>query len=324
MNVEKYIPIPCQQFLHMDKVPCDIYIRMKKGSAFDYVKRIHKDEPFDNGDIERYISQGLAHFYVETEQHVLLTEALSVKMAGTLDNKRLGIQDRIRLTQTSFDLAMGMLSQVGFKGGANQLIESTVISITQETQTDSKLSSLLSNLLKNPGSYRAMHAHINALVSSRMIDEIEWGNPNHKKTLGFVALLHDITITDNNLVRVHDLVSLNEKNLSAQQLTQLKCHALEASVLVEEHPGLPFGVESIIKHHHGSTSGMGFGQITPGKIEPLTMVFMIAEEFSGKIIHANESGKTFDMKAHWDDLYQRHPQKQVVSIIDAMKMAFSH
>jgi hypothetical protein len=58
-------------------------------------------------------------------------------------------------------------------------------------------------------------------------------------------------------------------------------------MLTKYHTRIPFGVETIIKQHHGTRDGIGFSTY-PMSISPLALLFMVAEEWVHLILKAEE------------------------------------
>jgi len=319
-----YSRVLCSYFLNMKSVPCDVYIRVNKISNYEYIKRIHQHEVFDNADIERYMESGLDHFYVPDDQKDEILKYLGTKLCDILEHKDLDLKDQIRSAQIGHDLALSLLSKNGFELPTSTLIESTIHAINKISNKESKLLSLLSHALKTPTSFLVLHSTIVALIACRIIDELDWGSPQHKKIVTLAALLHDITLKDDKLVKINSYKEFVGYSLTKEEEALVMNHAKDACALVMEYPALPFGAESIILHHHGEKTGVSFGHINPGKIEPLTIVLMIAEEFAIALLKAVEEKKTFDARAVWEQLYKDHPYQHVTNIINAMKSAFSN
>lgn len=129
------------------------------------------------------------------------------------------------------------------------------------------------------------------LVGTRIIEILKWGNQDQIDKLSFVAFFHDITLETDELAKIHSMGQLKaaSRTLSKDDVNKVKSHALDAAKLVSMSPKFPLGAETIIKQHHGAKSGVGFDKISLS-ISPLSIIFMMAEEWVTFAIDSHEKG----------------------------------
>src|SRR5690606_31683091 len=91
-----YLPVGVYYFYDIQKTPCDIYIRIKKGhNDYQYVKRIHSKDTFDQADIKKYEEQGLKEFYVPRDYMQYFTTYVTNQLFEKLESSDLSLEDRI-------------------------------------------------------------------------------------------------------------------------------------------------------------------------------------------------------------------------------------
>lgn len=292
MIVPDYIPMKATLFFELETTPCDIYIRVNKGSGeYQYIKRIHANDKFEKSDIDRYIEGGLEFFYVPKDFRLEFTNHVSKELVAKLSDDSLSQTERIAVTSASYDYSVDQLRKIGMSTNTVPVVEAVVDSMLKTVNdagdSKAKIFDLLKDLLSDSNSYAYKHVHMTSVISSCLIKASEWGNEEQVRKLAFVSFFHDITLTSEEMLKVHSRKELIESQLSDADKKIVENHALHASEMVLEYPDLPLGAESIIKQHHGSPTGQGFVKNVTGAVSPLAATFLVAEEFACEVVKTN-------------------------------------
>jgi response regulator RpfG family c-di-GMP phosphodiesterase len=138
------------------------------------------------------------------------------------------------------------------------------------------------------------------------------------KRLAYAAFFHDITLTENeDLARIRTYEFLEKSELNEKDWDLVFNHAMEAASLVKSNPEVLSGVENIIKSHHGAVNGKGFATNSYAKLDTLSQVFIVCEEFVGFLIDYKE--KKTEMTPLIDELRKKYPGPEMGDVIKALE-----
>jgi HD-GYP domain-containing protein (c-di-GMP phosphodiesterase class II) len=312
----EFTPIPVKYFLLMSNMMCDVYIRLKKKGEYQYIKRIHKDDNFDNATIEKYISQGLTDFYIPKDYKENFMNFVSNKLVGKLESDKISVEDKVNVNAHSFEMATEEIKQMGFTTANVQLAEATIKSMQKVFEKSPKINSLFNAILSSKGSYAFQHSQLTSIICSQIVENSKWGSEVQKEKLSFIAFFHDISLAEKpDLMRIHTEKELTNAALSEQDKALVLEHALESAKMIQSFPQLPMGADIIIKQHHGSLDGRGFVTNFSSQLSPLAQVFLVAEDFSRIVIEKKESGDKLVVKDILEDmlnLYDKEALRKVV------------
>src|SRR3989344_5892832 len=114
-----YFPVPVYYFYDIQKTPCDVYIRIKKGpNEYQYVKRIHSKDVFDKNDILKYESQGLKEFFIPKDYIQYFTTFVTNNLVEKLERDDLTLEDRILTTANAHEIVRDKIQQMGLDQAA--------------------------------------------------------------------------------------------------------------------------------------------------------------------------------------------------------------
>jgi len=313
-----YVSVPVRFFLNLTSSSCDVFIRIKKGPMdYQFIKRIHSGDSFDRESVEKYIGQGLQEFFIPQEHYKNFTTFLSNQLVTKLDDDKQTLDEKIDTIGESFSVAMQEIAKLGFTPATIQLTESIVENIVKTFQK-SHLSLLMLKVLNSKHSYIYQHSHLLSVVAGECLKNLQYFSEDNMKRLAYAAFFHDITLAENEeLARIRTYEELEKSELSETDWDLVFNHALEAASLVKSNPEVLSGVETIIKSHHGALNGKGYAINSYAKLDTLSQVFIICEEFVGFLIDYKE--KKTEMMPLIDELKKKYPGAEMGDVIAALE-----
>jgi hypothetical protein len=114
---------------------------------------------------------------------------------------------------------------------------------------------------------------------NKVVENKSWATTTIKEKLTYVAFFHDLSIQSDHLAIIHSEEELAHSNLSALEKKLVINHANESAKIIEKFSYLPMGVATVVREHHGAKYGNGFTNILNSNIAPLSMVFIVIEDF---------------------------------------------
>lgn len=313
-----YVPVPIHYFLPLESSCCDIFLRIKKGpEEYQYIKRVHRGDNYPKAMVQRYIEDGLTHFYIPQEDHIAFTNYFSNRLVAKLEDPSVSDEDQLVLISQTYDAAIHEIKNLGFTSATIQLTDAIITSIVKTFERSPDLSPLLYRIINSKTSFIYQHSHLAAIVAAECIKHMDVEDKRIlQERLAFAAFFHDIALIDHDeLAKIHSYEDLEKAELTEELWDLVFNHALEGALLIKKHPEAPEGIDEIILHHHGASNGKGFVK-NVGKLGIMTKIFIISEAFTKKLLSFKEKGG----KPHpiIEDLYLAYPEADMKLIIDAL------
>lgn len=313
-----YIPIPIHYFIPLDSCCCDIFLRIKKSpEEYQYIKRIHRGDTYPKNLVQRYIEDGLTHFYIPTEERTAFTNYFSNRLVGKLEDLTISDDEQLKIISETYDAALHQISKLGFTSATIQLADAIINSMVKTFERSPELSPLLVRIINSKNSYIYQHSHLTAIIAAECIKYMDFTDKRScQELLASAAFFHDITLVDHeDLAKIHSYEELEKAELSEELWDLVFNHALEAAMLIKKHPEAPAGIEEIILHHHGAGNGKGFVR-NIGKLGTLTKIFIVSEAFAkALLIYKEKGGKPYSLI---EELHKTYPEPEMKAIIDAL------
>ncbi|MGB0452134.1 MAG: hypothetical protein ACPGJV_00355 [Bacteriovoracaceae bacterium] len=308
-NLPPYMPYELFYFSNMALVPCDIYLKVTKSDGDHYVKRLLKDDELDPEIIEKYEQKNIPHFYIKSsDRHLLFNYVSQMTFQAVLSTNPDEIHLDLEANSSHFQIVQDIINQVGMSQETIQLCDKMVGQLKDNVKIYSELLTYLREALSQPTSYLYKHNYLNLLFTAHVSPYLNWADSKYNNVLiqkmSYVCFFHDITLNDEKLVRVSNKIDFYRADLTEEEKNQVLSHAHDAADLLSRYKGMPGGVDSIIKQHHGTTNGIGFTDYYKSSISRMAILFIVIEEFVDQILN-----------------YQDH-RMGLIEILDAMDRKF--
>lgn len=256
---------------------------------------------FDDQDIilceiiEEYEELGEEALYVESAKRLRFVNSLTLQISAKLNDPNLSPQDRVTTTAKGFQMVMEQARKIGVTQTTMEIANDCMESMNTIVECTADVQSLLDNLLNDQTTYRYQHSLLTLYIGTHIIKNMPWGNKEHMEKLAYMCFFHDIALTHDNQAKFRSDEELMNSDLPEKEKKLIFGHALTAAKLMSNVPGVPFGMDSLLKQHHGSGNGRGLSKINM-TISPLAIVFIFAEEWTDIIFKNIESDMQPDKK----------------------------
>ncbi len=312
-----YIPVGLFYFYDIQKTPCDVYIRIKKGpQEYQYVKRIHSKDVFDRNDIQKYEDQGLKEFYIPKDYIQYFTTFVTNQLLAKLEREDLTLEDRILTTANSHDIIRETLQNFGLDEASIDLSEASIGSMIKSLKRSPEMASLLKFLFSNKVSYAYQQCHLQALLGHYILSKQSWFKPEHLQVLSFVAFFSDVTLKSIPQMQIASLHDLENSTLTDEERVAVINHARDAAIILETHPTADPYIKTVIKQSHGTRDGVGFNDNPGEELHPLSKIFIIADNFVKILLNPNLPSNKKDILPL---LYGRFTEPSYQSIIKTLE-----
>ncbi len=302
-----YIPVGLEYFYNITttSLGCDIFIRVKKGHEYQYIKRLHSTDHFVREDIEKYKASGLKEFYVSKDHFAQFVNFVTAQLTLTLEDKKLASTDRVKVTAEAYQVTLDRIQSLGIDEHTIGLVEESIKSMQASLGENNALGSFLQSLRANQLSYAYSHSYMSSLILHKVVNNFDWQSPQVKEKLTFVSYFHDISLKENLMGYYNEAIVANS-DLSKEDKQLVLNHAYQSSVIVEKFPKVPQGIGTILKEHHGSKNGVGFPQSLSIAISPISMMFVVVENFVDEFLKIQGAPTSQDFERIFAMLGERY------------------
>lgn len=279
----EYVPVGIEHFLNITStgMGCDIFIRVKNGEDYQYIKRLRSSDCFTREDIEKYKAGGLRDFYISKDHFSSFVNFVTSQLTLKLEDEKLLSCDRIKLTAEAYEVTLDRIRSLGIDDLTVEIVKESVKSMQASLGENNTLASFLKSLRADQLSYGYAHSYLCSLILHKIVDSFGWQSSQIKEKLIFVSYFHDISLNKDIMGYMNEAAVANS-SLSIKDKKNVLHHANQSALIVDSFPNLPPGIGTIVKEHHGSRNGIGFPQSINLSISPISMMFIVVEHFVDK------------------------------------------
>lgn len=315
-----YLPVGLYYFYDIQRTPCDVYIRIKKGpNEYQFVKRIHSKDTFDKDVIAKYEEQGLKEFYIPKDYIQYFTTFVTNNLVSKLEREDLTLEDRILTTANAHEIVRDTIQQIGLDQAAVELSDASINSMVKSVRNSPEVASLLKFLFSNKVSYAYQHCHLLALMCHYVLSKQSWYKPEHLQILSFVSFFSDATLKSHHQMQISSMKELLESNLTDEEKNTVMTHAADAAKILEHHPDANDYIRTVLIQSHGKLDGIGFEDDPGEDLHPLSKVFIISDCFVKTLLNPALPSKKQDILPL---LYRRFSNPSYQKIIKALEQKY--
>ncbi len=280
LQTQSFTPVGINYFLNIGDscIHSDIYIRVKKGDEYHFIKRFHAGEQLIQKDIEKYKSSGLKFFYISKDQFKDFVDQSTIDLALKLGDKKKSGKDRNKLNSDSYNLTAERIQCLGIDEISVQLVEASVLSMKESLGEKNALNAFLESLQSNKNSYGFAHSYLSCLILHQIAHNFYWFTFRVKEKITLITYFHDISLPE-ELVGYNSADEVMSSQLVQSDRDLINNHAMLAANIVGAFEFVPEEVSSIIREHHGATNGIGFPSNLNISISPISQMFIVVEDF---------------------------------------------
>lgn len=284
-EVPDYFPIPISFFQILKRSVCKVYVKRESS----YALLFEKLKDFDTEEIRKLVSAGVETLYVNKLDRLEFVNNVTAELMATLKDEDLSPDEQISATDSTLNLAAKKLLSIGITEETVKLAKGSMDTMKKNVKVNPKLSKLLDRLLSNKASYLFTHTQLLTYIGLHIIKNIDWGNPEQEEKILFIAFFHDIALEKDEQGKIKTQLELKKSTLPEIEKTLVDKHAQIAAELVQKFPHAPMGADQIIRQHHGNLNGIGFSEHFGNNVSPMSVVFIVAEEFTRIVLKYAES-----------------------------------
>ncbi|MBL7664089.1 MAG: HD domain-containing protein [Bacteriovoracaceae bacterium] len=318
--VPEFFPISLEYFKNLDHTQCDVFKRSNEANGNSmYFKAFDRNQKFSPREIEGLQRAGVKNLYIPSTERLKFTNFYTKQLVHRLQNtsepEKKAMLIESAMTSVQEDIGRQLSMDEETIKVANVCIQETMNMIN----SSQALKHFMKNLLSQTQRFAFQHCQMTTYLAFHMIAKMEWGSEEQQRKLAFVSFFHDIILLEEEHVKVHSQLDLDSLKLTEADVKNIMHHAQISAEIVSKIPDMPIGADQIIRQHHGSHNGVGFPRDFSQSLSPLTIVFMVAEEFAHIFL---KNRNDFNFEESMARIRRKFPDKgkwkQIIETLDSL------
>lgn len=281
-----------------------------------YVKILNKGDQLTNELIEKYTDKKVKYVYIShLNQHSFiqkLTEKFNLSIKKSPDQEH---QNQVHETVFKLLVDFGLAPEV------TQIAQKATEEILHQLDKIEGLQEILRDLYKKNASFRYKYNYMTSVIAYSLLDDAHnsWATEQHKQAIIFAAMFNDSLLDDDNLVKLRSDNDIEAQKISPREKELVLKHALLTAQQYQECEVMPAETAKIIIQHHGTLNGIGYSKELGGStpLHPLTYFFIVAEEFSLKIL--TDPSKKVNVPKIVQNIQSFYGNKKIDQVIAILK-----
>jgi hypothetical protein len=286
----EYTPFPIEYFWPLKNLPCNVYLKLKKGEKdFYFLKRYHPGRSITSDSISNYIKEGVSELYVSSDDERSFSNFLSDTYIKELEKEGGNFEASIDLLNIADTFLKRQVTSFGLVKNAIQLsyrIQQKILKIVEMHP----LFPDIYNFLKNSNSpYTLQNQIILSGIIQNLTKEDFLDMGKHKNPLIEACFLHNMSLgARDDMALISSMDELEFSGLNFDDQLKVMNHASDGADLSLMRQDLLFGADQIIREHHGAVNGMGFPGPPSPNIKKASHFFMVCDQFVREIYLKND------------------------------------
>lgn len=251
-----YIPFKLGILYRAKMTPEDVFIKLAEGK---YVHLYRKGTKLNKDDIAKYQNKGIEQFYVKNENFKNFLNDFIEIMGEVMLMEKTGITEKSAEVQYDVhELVHKQLNTIGISEAAIDLSKRAVESTIETVKSSDNLKTLLKNL-NNKGPWIYEHSLFLSIVSSLIVEKMEWSSQDTLYKIHLSSFFHDLSLApeycDPKLIFELDRLSREEIKEKHRKYFD---HPFESATIIYSIKGIPPDCNAIIAQSHERPDGTGF------------------------------------------------------------------
>lgn len=320
-NETAFTPIPIHYFQNLHDIFCDVYLRIKKaGQAPQFIKRISAHEIIDQEIIENYQEGGISHLYIPSEFDENFMFHYTNHSMNKLTDCPSSIQESIGLNSTIFDFLQENIIRENFKDNIIELGHESIKNVTESIKSDHRLREFYNLMTSTHSTFHFQKTYLTVLVIHNLLHSFSWVKNEHRTKMTYAAFFNDITLTSEESLKIRSQSELLNMTVSREEKNKIQRHCLEAIEKLDFFTGLPEGVVTIIREHHGDKNGILLKEDPDPDLAPLSLLYIVAEDFAFQFMQ--QAGRPVVLNII-NELKKKYTSDSIKKIIRLLELTFT-
>lgn len=276
---DEYLPVRLTLLKKIYSVQTPMFIRL---NSQKYIKVTQENTEFNEEILKKYTDKEVSHLYVETKHVETLISEYRKKVMSEEGWKEINAEEMPDFVSMNIEFLRDLTKQLGWRDNMAELVHDNLKKVLILASQNKDLASWVHRFHKIERFGFADHCTLLALTCANLLAEFKQDTNENIKTLSFCALMHDMSLTDEQYDHkkkyLKSVLFGTNQSKDAQGVFE---HPSKSAEICKNWQSCPPLVDKIIIEHHESPDGKGFPAKMKAKdIAFLSAVFILAEDFA--------------------------------------------
>lgn len=279
-------PMRLRNFYLFEQVPYDVYIEL---TATKFGKVISKDKFYSHQIIQNYSRKNIKYLYLRKDEHLKFLDTSIKNLLKIYDAK---LSDRKKYLMLHLKSAFFMhqfIKAASVSDEVNKLAHHFIESVSNLVRSYEHISDLLDSISDTGNITFAEQSVATAYVCERILLNMGWTADMTRGKLILAALLQDVTLTNDDLIKIRSINDPNLKMFSEEEQDDFKNHPQKAAHLSTFFNGFS-DVDFILMEQHEHPTGDGFPKgLNSSGLTTISCIFILASNFVSRMAQTPKS-----------------------------------
>ena len=253
---------------------------MDKSNKYHKLPIAHNDSSIKI--LEELTSEKDKYLYIENSECERFMKMVNIDLTNKIKSTSIKTTEKLNLQFDSVESIHNSLWELGLTQSEIDMADANINASYDILNKNKQISKILSKFItKNNYSHKL--SMMTCYLSSAIFMKTDWFSRTIMMKLSMAAIMMDISLEDEEHVKITKKSDLNKFKPDIQN--KILSHPDASITHLNDFKDISSDTRNIILHHHERPHNEGFPKgLKPDKIYPLSCIFILAHEFSHRII----------------------------------------
>ena len=273
-------PMRLRNFYLFEQIPYDVYIEL---TSTKYGKVISKDKFYSHQIIQNYSRRNIKYLYLKKDDHLKFLDISIKNLLKIYDAKLLDRNKYLILHLKTAFFIHQFVREVSVSDEVNKLAHLFIESVSNVVRTYDSLAELLDGVSETGNITFAEQSVASAYVCEKILLNMGWTADMTRGKLILASLLQDVSITNDDLIKIRSLNDPNLKMFTEEEQEDFKNHPHKAAKFSTFFNGFS-DVDFILLEQHEHPTGDGFPKgLNSSGLTTISCIFILANNFVSRM-----------------------------------------
>ena len=279
-------PMRLRNFYLFESVPYDVYIEL---TATKFGKVISKDKFYSHQVIQNYSRKNIKYLYLRKDEHLKFLDTSIKNLLKIYDAKLSDRKKYLTLHLKSAFFMHQFIQALSVSDEVNKLAHHFIESVSVLVKSTENFSELLDSVSESTNVTFAEQSVSTAYVCEKILLNMGWTADMTRGKLILAALLQDISLNNDDLIKIRSLNDPNFKMFSEEEQDGFKSHPQKAAIISTYFNGFS-DVDFILLEQHEHPTGDGFPKgLNSSGLTTISCIFILASNFVSRMAQTQKS-----------------------------------
>lgn len=270
----EYVPVKVSALLRLGVGHFDLYLKL---SDKNFVKILHKGEPFLESDAKKLFDKKIFQLYIRFKDSKDFISILEKQLNGSTESSVEGIALTVENLEAFEQIAKAMNWSPNVLHSAQKNVEHAVKILSK----NQNILAVLQRRLSDPSSEYTRHIGLLTYLVCAFSSSLAQVGESGQIKLALAALVHDVAVDDEYYLNIKEWNKrAADPNDKSPETIKYRLHPFEACKFIRALDSISPDVEQIVVQHHEEKYGSGFPRgLDSGRIGHLPALFIMVEDF---------------------------------------------